>query len=368
MLRAYKTELDPNDKQRTFFKQNAGAARFVFNWALADRKATFAAGGKCNLNEQKRRFNALKNEQFPWLSKTSYPLIDYEFINLDRAYQNFFRRVKAHGEKPGFPKFKSRRRGIGGYTTRGSIYIETSRIRLPKIGWIRLKEHGYLPTEGVRILSVAVSERAGRWFASVQVEEEDPRPAPKGDKVIGVDLGIKALAVCSDGMVFENPKALTQGERKLKRLSRELCRRQKGSRNRDKTKAKISRCHMRIANVRKHALHLVSDYLTAKAKPGTIVIEDLNVSGMMQNHHLAKAIADSSMSELRRQIEYKAGWRGIDLVIADRFYPSSKTCSACGAKKPFLRLDERTFVCEKCGFVIDRDLNAARNLAASVNN
>jgi len=365
IIRAYKTELDPNNVQRTMFLRCAGTARFIFNWALADRKERWEQGQQnTNLYEQKRRFNAMKREQWPWLYEVPYTVQESAFANLDTAYQNFFRRVKQSLQEPGYPKFKSRKQGIGSFTLRGSIHVEQGQIKLPRIGWVKLKEREYLPSEQqVKLLSVTISERAGRWYASVQVEEDGPEPE-MGKDTIGVDLGISHLAVCSDGMVFENPKALVNAQRKLTRLQREFSRRSQGGQNWHKTKAKIARCHAKIANVRQHALHQVSHYVTAKAKPETVVIEDLNVKGMLQNHHLAKAVSDASFGELRRQIEYKAKWYGINVVVAGRFWPSSKTCSRCGCVKDNLTLADRTYTCDDCGLVIDRDLNAALNLAA----
>lgn len=363
--RAFKTELNPNNKQRGDFLRSAGTARFIFNWALADRIERYEAKEKSNIYEQKRRFNALKDEQFPWIRETAYCVTESAFRNLDVAYQNFFRRIKKGDGKAGFPRFKSRKQGIGSFTMRGSIRIENGRIKLPRIGWIRLKEKGYLPDNGIKILSVNVSEKAGRWYASVQVEMDIPDPEPGQGEPIGIDLGIKTLAVCSDGATFQNSRALAQEEGKLKRLQREFARRKRGSKNREKTKQKIARCHARIARIRKHALHDVSYHVTAKTKPSTVVIENLNVAGMLKNHCLAKAISDASFGELRRQIEYKGQWYGVDIVTAGRFYPSSKTCSGCGTKKP-LTLADRVYVCEECGLVIDRDLNAALNLASLV--
>jgi len=362
ILRAYKTELNPNNKQRTAFLQHAGAARFVYNWGLADRIERYERGEKTNMYEQKKRFNALKHEQFPWLCQIAYEVVSEAFRNLDTAYTNFFRRIKNGDAKKGFPKFKSRKNGIGSFTLRGCIHLASDSIKLPRIGWVRLKEHDYIPTDGIKILSVSISEKAKRWYASVQCEQDIPDIVATGP-VIGVDLGVKSLAVCSNGKVFENPKALAYHEAKLKRLQRKLCRQQKGSQNRAKTKQRIAKLHARIANIRRDAIHNATHYLTATTKPSVVVIEDLNVSGMLKNHSLAKAIADAGFAEFRRQLEYKAHWYGIDLVIADRFYPSSKTCSECGSVKPLLRLSERTFVCEKCGVVIDRDFNASVNLA-----
>jgi len=367
MLRAYKTELDPNNAQRSQFVRYCGVARFVYNWALADRNARHLMSLVTSENEQRGRFNAIKDTQFPWIREVAYKVEESAFANCDLAFKNFFRRVKAKESKVGLPKFKSKKHGLGNFTLRARIIrIESRRIKLPVLGWIRLKESNYLPTDGVKILSATVSERARHWFVSLRVEEPDKPATSKCVGVIGVDVGIKSLASCSDGKVFENPKSLRRYEDRLAHIQRELCRRVKGSKNRGKTKAKVARLHYRIANIRSHALHEVTSYLTAKAKPQTIVIEDLNVMGMLQNRHLSKAIADASWRELRRQLEYKCAWRGIDLAVADRFYPSSKKCSECASVKPLLRLSERTFVCESCGAIIDRDLNAARNLAALV--
>lgn len=256
--------------------------------------------------------------------------------DLDRAFEHFFRREDS--------------------------------VQLPRLGRLRLKERGYLPTTGVRILSATVSERAGRWFVSIQVEEEIPDPASAQGEPIGVDLGIKALATCSDGVTYENPKALRQAQKKLRRLQRQLSRQKKGGRNREKTRRKIAQLHYRIANVRCDALHQATGGIMARTKPDVerprvVVIEDLNVSGMLQNHHLARAISDVGMCEFSRQVMYKAVWGGSEVIVADRWYPSSKRCSACGAIKDELELSERVYECDRCGLAVDRDLNAARNLA-----
>jgi len=366
VLRAYKTELDPNNMQRTQLVRYCGVARFVYNWALADRIERHKQDLPTNMYEQKRRFNSLKGEQFPWIYEAAYTVLETAFVNCDRAYRNFFRQVKAGKKEVGFPRFKSRKRGLGNFTLRGSIHVQDSTIQLPRLGVIRLKEDNYLPTSGVKILSATVSERARHWFVSLQVEEPDKPVPPAGNGVIGVDVGVKVLATCSDGKVFPNPKSLSRYEKQLAHIQRELSRRKRGSKNREKTKQRVAKLHYRIANLRRYSLHEVSHYLTVKAKPEMVVLEDLNVAGMLKNRHLSKAIADASFAELRRQLEYKSHWYGVGLVVADRFYPSSKTCSECGSVKPLLKLSERTFVCEKCGTIIDRDLNAARNLASLV--
>jgi len=367
MLRAYKTELEVNNKQRTKLMQYAGTARFVYNWALLDRIESHQNNLSTNKYEQEKRFNAVKKERYPWLKEICYKVTEQEFTNCDLAFSNFFRSWKKGDKLVGYPKLKSRKEGIGKFTLRGKIIIESNRIKLPRLDWLKLKEVNYLPISGIKILSATISERAGHWFVSVQADTlKEIIPLGLTDKVIGVDLGIKILATCSDGKVFENPKALNKSEKKLAHLQREVSRRVKGSKNRTKSKKKVARLHYRISNIRQYALHEVSNYLTVKAKPKVIVLENLNVKGMVRNRHLSKAISDASFSELRRQIEYKAKWYGEKVVIADRFYPSSKTCSECGNVKPLLKLSERTFVCEVCGAVMDRDFNASLNLALLV--
>jgi len=365
ILKAYKAELDPNNKQRTYFRRCAGTARFVYNWALADRIMRYEKGLSTSQYEQRTRFNSIKDEQCPWIREVPYAITESAFANCDMAYQNFFRRVK-NSEKPGFPKFK--RRGMReSFQLRDTKVVE-DKIRFTRpIGWIRLKEYGYIPVDANYYGTYAtISEQGGHWFVSVLVEEEIEQPQLNG-KVIGVDFGINHLAICSDGMVFENSRPLDQATRKLKRIQRELSRREKGGSNWHKTKDRLRRVHYSVANQRQHIQHQISHYLTFKAQPAVIVLEDLNVSGMLQNHHIARALSDVGFYELRRQIEYKAEWLGIEVIYADRFFPSSKTCSRCGSKRDDLKLSERTFVCNDCGFSIDRDLNAALNLAALVN-
>jgi putative transposase len=362
-LRAYKTRLSPSKAQRQLFVQYAGTARFVYNWALADRIEKYKAGTPTGLYEQKKRFTAIKREYFPWITEIPYTIMEEAFCNLDRAYQNFFRRVK-QGAEPGFPKFKSKKNGLGSFVFRGHIHVEDKRIKFPVIGWVKLAESGYLPTQDVRILRATVSERAGYWLVSLQVEEEADEPKRATGDPIGIDIGIKSLAVVSNGQTFDNPKTLYYFEKKLARLQRELSRRTKGGQNWKKSKRKVARLHYKIACIRNTTLHTVSRYATAITKPSVVVMEDLNVKGMMQNDHLSKALSDVGLGELRRQVGYKCKWNGIEFVLADRWFPSSKTCSRCGNIKKDLTLSDRVYKCDACGFVIDRDLNAAINLAS----
>lgn len=366
ILRAFKTELDPNNVQRTALLKHAGAARFAWNWGLARRKQEYEETGKSsNAIAQHRQLNQLKKTDFPWMYDVSKAAPQEALRDLDKAYQNFFRRVKNGGEAPGFPKFKSRKNGIGSFRLTGAIHVENDRIKLPRIGWLRLKEHGYIPIDGIHALSVTVCESAGRWFVSVQCRQEIEVAQATGEPV-GVDLGIKELAVVSDGQRFENPKALRKAQSKLKRLQRELSKRKKGGRNREKTRQKIAKAHQRIANIRRDTLHKATSTIVAKTKPdderpSVIVLEDLNVSGMLANHCLAQAISDVGFAEFRRQLEYKAEWYGSKLVLANRFFPSSRLCRFCGCINSELRLSDREWTCD-CGAVLDRDLNAALNL------
>lgn len=360
--RAFKTKLRLNNRQEGYFIACSGAARFVYNWALADRVQRYRDGGQStNKFEQKRRFNAWKKDNAPWLAEYPYKLVDYAFDDLNTAYRNFFRRVKTGTEKPGFPRFRSRHKDAPRFTlSPASVCIEARRIKLPRVGWVTLEEANYIPTEGAKLNRVTISERAGYWYISAQMEVPDP-PHVACSSSVGVDLGIKALATVSDGTTFDNPKTLAKYESKLARLQRELHRRVKGSHNRSKTKTKIARLHKRISDTRQHTLHNISKHVVGLT-PEHIVLEDLNVKGMVKNHHLAKAVADASMSELGRQIEYKAAWVGIEVVHADRWYPSSKTCSSCGHVQD-MPLSVRMYDCPQCGVKIDRDLNAAINLA-----
>ena len=374
IIRGYKTELDLNNRQRTACAKHAGAARYAYNWGLRRKIDTYETTGTSpTAIDLHRELNALKKTELGWMYEVSKCAPQEALRNLDRAFAHFFRRVeqKKKGKlkgRVGFPRFKSRKRGLGSFRLTGSIHIFEDSIQLPRLGRLRLKERGYLPTSGVHLLSATVSERAGHWFVSVQVEEEVPAPMPAKGESIGVDLGVRTLATRSDGIVYENPKALNGAQRKLRRLQRQLSRQQRGSRNREKTRHRIARLHYRIANVRRDALHKATSDIVAKTKPDAerpraVVIEDLNVNGMLQNHHLARAIADVGMHEFGRQVQYKATWNGSEVVVADRWYPSSKRCSECGATKDTLDLSERTYECTCCGAILDRDLNAARNLA-----
>jgi len=373
ILRAFKTELDLNNRQSSACVRHAGAARFAYNWGLERKIAAYQAGEKTpSAIDLHRELNRLKKGELSWMYAVSKCAAQEALRDLDRAFQHFFRRVKAkkagRSIQAGFPRFKARKKGVGSFRLTGAIRIFDGHIRLPRLGVLKLKEKSYLPITGVHILNATVSERAGRWFVSVQVKMEIPDPDPVEKPVAGVDLGINRMAQVSDGTCFENPHALKNAQKKLKRLQRVVSRRKPDSANRQKAVRQLAKAHLRVANIRKNALHQVTTWLT-KTK-SAIVLEDLNVSGMMQNHHLAQSIADVGLHEFRRQLQYKGqwyppfhrGWYGCEIFLADRFFPSSKQCSQCGTVKDSLGLAQRTYHCENCGLMIDRDWNAAKNL------
>lgn len=361
-LKGYKVELDPNKRQMTLFRKHIGASRWAFNWALQKKKEAFDKKEKIPNNiELHRELNRLKGtDALPWAYEVSKVAFQSGLINCDKAFQNFFNRCKkkVRGKK-GFPKFKSKKNETQSFKLDGAIYLtDASHIKLPRIGKIKLKERDYIPIDA-EIKSVTVSRKNGRWFMSCLVESDIKMLTPI-DKKVGVDLGIKTLATCSDGTTFENPKALKFNLRKLKRKHRQLSRKKKGSQNYKKAKLKLSRLHNRISNIRKDSLHKATTKIIRENQ--TIVLENLKISNMLRNHCIAQAISDMSANEFRRQLEYKAKWYGREIIIADTFYPSSKTCSCCGWKNDNLTLKDRIFKCEICRNEIDRDLNASKNL------
>jgi putative transposase len=364
--RAYKMELDLNDQQVTACRQHAGAARWAYNWGLQVKQERYKATKKSpTAIDLHRELNALKKTEVPWMYQVSKCAPQEALRNLDAAFAHFFRRcaLKKQGKwkgKLGYPQFKTRKKGLGGFRLTGRIVVSDKAIELPRLGRLRLKEHEYLPTgSGVQILSATVSEQAGHWYVSVQVEEEQVVAHNTGP-VVGIDLGIKSLATLSDGEVIPNPRHLKRRLKKLKRLQRAVSRRQKGSQNRKKAVRKLARLHRQIKHQRSNTLHQVTTRL-AKTK-SMLVLEDLNVGGMLKNHHLAQAIGDMGFAEFKRQLLYKASWYGSSVILADRWEPSSKRCSGCSWIDADLTLADLTFHCEQCGLALDRDLNAAINL------
>jgi len=364
--RAYKTELALNDRQTTACKRHAGAARWAYNWGLRRKEEAYRTTGKSpSAIDLHRELNALKQSDVPWMYAVSKCAPQEALRNLDTAFARFYRRVqlKQRGKlrgKVGYPKRKTKKCGLGGFRLTGSLVVFPDAIQLPRLGRLRLKERGYLPTHA-KILSATVTEQAGHWYVSVLVEQEHVVLENTGP-VVGVDLGLKRLATISDGGTAENPRHLKTRLRKIKRLHRAVTRKAKGSQNRKKAARRLGTAYRTVANQRANTLHQFTSRL-AKTK-SVVVIEDLNVAGMLKNHSLALAISDVGWGAFRQLLEYKAAWFGCRVIVADRWFTSSKTCCRCGWVDEQLMLKDRTFRCQNpaCRQVMDRDLNAAINL------
>lgn len=357
---------------------HAGAARFAYNAGLAHVKAALDAGEKpewsyfslINWWNANKDTLAVSADGVPWWRENSKRAAETGLRWLADGLSNWSksRKGKRKGRRVGFPKFKSKDRetprfsySTSGAHTGGLIKGDPKALWLPRIGRVHCFENVTARVDGARVLNMTISRRGGRWYAALTVERDEPtvKQAPKGGAV-GIDLGVKALATLSDGTVIPNPHHLQADEQRLKRAQQALSRKMKGSKRRAKAKDRVARLHARIANRRTDTLHKLTARLAQTYSD--ICIEDLNVAGMVKNHHLAKVISDVSFYELRRQLEYKTAKTGAKLHVIDRWYPSSKTCSNCGSVKAKLSLKERTYKCEHCGLVIDRDLNAAINI------
>lgn len=357
MLRAHKIRINPTPEQEQYLCQACGVARFCYNWGLESWRKQYEAGEKPSAYALKKQLNAVKRQEFPWMYDVSKCAVDTGFRNLNAAFKNFFRRCKNGDAKKGYPNFKSKRR------SKQSFRMDGGRVKLDGY-WIKLERLDepinmaeVLRLDG-KITSVTISKNGEYWYAAINVEVEPPRHEHSQESV-GIDLGIKTLAVLSDGTQFENQKPLRSELRKLKRLNRELSRRQKGSGRWQRTKKKLARLHRRIADRRLDYQHKMTTQIARKYQ--VVGVEDLNVAGMLRNHCLALSIADAGFGEVRRQLNYKAAWYGGDLVTIGRFFPSSRLCPVCGCINSELKLSDRTWICV-CGAVHDRDRNAACNI------
>ena len=374
-MEAVKVALDPTPMQERLLLSHAGAARFAFNVGLARVKAELDAGERLDLSSYalRRWWNANKDtvavggDGEPWWQENSKESYSYGLESLAKGLSNWSksRRGDRKGRKVGFPKFKAKNKVAPrfAYTTGcfGLIQGDPKALKLPRIGRVHCMENVAERVGDAKVLRMAISQRAGRWYASLTVERDDkPVMKPPKGGAVGVDLGVKALATLSDGTVVENPRYLRKSERKLKKAQRELSRKAKGSKRRAKAREKVANLHAHVANQRLDALHKLTTRLAETFSD--ISIEDLHVAGMVKNHHLAKSISDAAFGEFRRQLEYKTARTGARLHVVDRWYRSSKTCSGCGSVKAKLSLSERTYRCDSCGLVLDRDLNAAINI------
>jgi len=354
MLLAHKIALNPNAAQRDYFARAAGTARFAYNWALAEWKRQYRTGEKPNDTALRRQLNAIKREQFPWMFDVTKCAAQEAIIDVASAFRAFF-------EKRGrYPRFK-RKDGKASFCAAnevGTFRCEGKRIKLPVIGWIKMREA--LRFSGL-LKRVTISREGDRWFAAVMVETDDVKPVNQLLPVVGVDLGVTMLAMLSTGEAEEGPKSHTAALKRLRRANKALARKRRFSANWRKAKHHLARVHTRIANVRRDATHKLTTRLAKKFK--VIGIEDLNVKGMASNRCLSRSVMDGGFFEFRRQLNYKTQRYGSRLVVANRWFPSSKTCSCCGVVKETLALSQRTFHCDECGFEAPRDFNAALNLA-----
>ena len=356
MLKAYKYRLYPNKQQKEYFVNCFGCARFIYNQMLSDKIDHYK-----ETKEMLKNTPAQYKKEFPFLKEVDSLALANAQQNLNKAYKNFFR-----DKSVGFPKFKSKHKSKASYTTNnqgGNIRIEDGKIKLPKIGFVKLRQHRTFDGD---IKSCTISmNKSGKYFISILVESTDELPELVEQK-IGIDLGISDFAITTndlgESVKYDNPKHLYKSEKKLKKAQRSLSRKQKGGKNRKKARIQVAKKHEKIANQRKDFLHKLSKKITDENQ--VIVIETLSSNNLMKSHKLAKSIGDAGWHEFVRQLEYKAKQKGRTIIKADRFYPSSQICSACGHRDGKKPLHIREWSCPNCGKHLDRDINASKNLLA----
>lgn len=379
MIKSIKVRLNPNNKQLTKLFQYAGCARFAYNWAIARKQENYKQGNKfLSDNELRKEFTQLKKlQEYEWLNEVSNDVTKQAIKDACNAYKRFFKGLCK------YPKFKSKKHStLSFYQDTFKIQFTTTHVKVEKfsmsrkqnkqkLNWIKLCEKGRIPTD-CKYVNPRFTYDGLYWYVSVGIEVDDNIIIPSNEG-IGIDLGIKNLAVCSDKNTYENinkTQKVKKLEKRKRRLQRSISRRYKKNKkgasycktsNIIKREKELLRVTKRLKNIRQDYLHQTTSEIV-KRKPSFICIEDLNVSGMMKNKHLSKAIQQQGFYEFRRQIEYKSEWNNIPVVIANRFFPSSKLCSCCGHIKKDLKLSNRIYKCECCGNIIDRDLNASLNL------
>lgn len=385
MLKSYKTEINPTLEQIQKINKTIGTCRFVYNFYLAHNKEVYEKEKKfvsgMDFSKWLNNIYLKENPEYAWIKDVSSKSIKQSIMNAERAYRRFFK------GQSGFPKFKKKGKSdVKMYFVKTDskviIPCERHRIKIPTLGWVRLKEKGYIPTDSSTyiIKSGAVSCKAGRYYVSVLVEQPEQVSPQLKDFGLGIDLGVKDFAVASNGIIKKNinkTAKLKKLEKQLKREQRCLSRKYESLKKRNKNKKgeatrqniqkqvlKVQRLHQRIENIHTDYINKCVNEIV-KIKPSYITIEDLNVSGMMKNRHLSKAVASQKFYEFRTKLEAKCRKYGIELRIADRWYPSSKLCHKCGCIKKDLKLSDREYICE-CGYHADRDYNASLNLRDAV--
>ena len=375
IIKAHKIRLNPTPEQEQYFWQAAGIARFAYNWGLAEYNKSKAAGEKIQIvgkgDTLKSQFTALKQTIYPWLGEVSSYAYQGAFADLQKSVSNYFDRHKKGLLKPpsgwksrkdskpfGWPQFKSKYKDTPSfYQANTCLQFDGHWIKIQKCpGQVNMTEP--LRFDG-KVMGARISYYATHWWLSIYIEIDHEVPIHNAN-VVGVDLGVKYLAVTSDGQIFENPKPFISAQRKLARLQRSFARMEKDGKNWLKMKAKIANLHFRVANLRNEASHQMTTQLTRRY--GIIGTENLNIRGMTQNRRLSKAINDAAFYEKRRQLEYKAAWSGGIIVPVDRWFPSSKLCNSCGEINADLRLSDREWICSNCGNLNHRDGNAALNI------
>ncbi|WP_413926807.1 RNA-guided endonuclease InsQ/TnpB family protein [Clostridioides sp. ZZV15-6598] len=377
MKRAYKIEINPTDEQKSKIHKTIGVSRFIYNFYIAHNKELYEREGKfiSGIDFSKWLNNEYipNNQDMKWIKEVSSKATKQAIMNGDKAFKDFFKKIK------GFPKFKKKKnQDVKAYFPKNNKTdwsLERHRVKIPTLGWIKLKEFGYIPTNSI-VKSGTVSQKANRYYVSILVEEDDIELSKSTNEGIGIDVGLKEFAICSDGSKFKNinkTSVVKKVEKKLKREQIKLSRKYESLKIRNKIEegratrqniqkqvVKVQKLHQRLVNIRTDDINKTVSSII-KQKPSYITIEDLAVSNLMKNKHLSKAIASQKFFEFKTKLMSKCKQSNIELRIVDRFYPSSKTCSQCGEINKNLKLKDRVYKCS-CGLSIDRDLNASINL------